>query len=81
MQSGEGKICGACQVEKPLGHFPPSAACRDGLAPHCRDCIDRSGSGHPGYPTGSGQPSAAGLKRPGRRQRAQAHFPISEKVQ
>ncbi len=81
VRPGEGKTCGACQVEKPLTHFPPSAACRDGLAPHCRDCIEGSGSGHPGYHSGSAQPSAAGLKRPGRRPRAQAEYPITEKVQ
>ncbi len=80
VRPGEGKTCGACQVEKAFAQFPPSAACRDGLAPHCRDCIEGSGSGHPGYHSGSGQPSASGLKRPGRRPRAQAEYPITEKV-
>ena len=73
MQEVRSKTCETCHLGKPAEHFAPARGSRDGLGQHCRECVAAGGDS-------SVHSSAAPLKRPGRRPRTPAPFPVSEKV-
>ena len=73
MQEVGSKTCETCHLGKPAEHFAPARGSRDGLGQHCRECVAAGGDS-------SVHSSAAPLKRPGRRPRTPAPFPVSEKV-
>ena len=77
VQIARSKTCETCQVEKPAAQFSLNGGSKDGLAPHCQECM--TASGRPGGQPG-GQPGQMPLKRPGRRPRVPAAHPVSEKV-
>lgn len=76
VQAVQSKTCEACGLEKSASQFVPNRASKDGLARHCQDCA-AAGADAPGGPAGG---PAAPLRRPGRRARTPAAFPINEKV-